>query len=68
MVNVEYILNQQHLESLDEKYSKRQRQEYTKYANPTIAGLIQHLYDDYGTISPMEIEESEQKMKNNGRS
>ena len=26
-------------------------------------GLIQHLYDDYGTISPMDIEESEQKMK-----
>ena len=39
-----------------------QRQAYINYANCTLAGLIQHLYDDHGTISPMDIEESEQKM------
>ena len=32
-------------------------------ATPTLAVFIQHLYDDHGTISPMDIEESEQKMK-----
>ena len=32
-------------------------------ATPTLAVFIQHLYDDHGTISPMNIKESEQKMK-----
>ena len=63
MVTVEDILKQQLLGSLEEKYFKGQRQAYIHYANHTIAVLIQHLYDDHGTISPMEIEESEQKMK-----
>ena len=27
-----------------------------------MAGLIQHLYDDHETISPMDIEESGQKL------
>ena len=26
-------------------------------------GLIHHLYDDHGAVSPMNIEESDQKMK-----
>ena len=42
---------------------KGHRQAYINYANRTPAVLIQHLYDDHGTILPMEIEESEQKMK-----
>ena len=48
---------------MEEKYFKGQLQDYINYANHTLAGLIQHLYDDHGTISPMEIEESGQKMK-----
>ena len=63
MVNVEDILNQQLLGSLEENYFKGQRQSYINYANRTLAVLIQHLYDDHGTISPMDIEESDQKMK-----
>ena len=63
MVNAEDILRQQLLESLGEKYFKSQRQAYKNYANRTLTVLIQHLYDDHGTISPMDIEESEQKMK-----
>ena len=63
MVNAEDILKQKLLGSLEGKYLKVQRQVYINYTNHTIAGLIQHLYDDHGTISPMDIEESEQKMK-----
>ena len=63
MVNAEDILKQQLLGSLEEKYFKGQRQAYINYANRTLVVLIQHLYDDHGTISPMDIEESEQKMK-----
>ena len=63
MVNAEDILNQQLIESLDKKYFKGKRQTYINYTNRTLAGLIQHLYDDHGTISPMYIEESGQKMK-----
>ena len=63
MVNAEDILKQQLLGSLEEKYFKGQHQDYIHYANPTLVGLIQHLYDDNGTISPMDTEESEQKIK-----
>ena len=51
------------LELLHEKYFKWQQQSYINYFNRTLLGLIQYLYDDHGTISPMYIEESEQKMK-----
>ena len=63
MVNSEDILKQQLLDSLDEKYFKGNIKAYIKYSNRTLAVLIHHLYDDHGTISPMKIEESEQKMK-----
>ena len=63
MVNAEDILKQQLLGSLEEKYFKGHHQAYINYANRTLGVLIQNLYDDHGTISPMDIEESEQKMK-----
>ena len=63
MVNTEDTLKQKLLGSLEEKYFKGQRQAYINYANRTLAVLVQHIYDDHGTISPMDIEESEQKMK-----
>ena len=63
MVNAEDILKQQLLGSLEEKYFKGQRQDWINYANLTLTVFKHHLYDDHGTISPMEIEESEQKMK-----
>ena len=62
MVNVEYILKQKLLGSLEEKHLKGQHQAYINYANRTLAGLIHHLYDDNGTISPIYIKESDQKM------
>ena len=55
MVNAEDIPKQQLLESLDDNYFKRQLQTYINYAKGTSEGLIQHLYDDYGTILPMDI-------------
>ena len=63
MGNAEDILKWKLSESLNKKYFKGKRQAYINYANRTLAGLIQHLYDDNGTISPMDIEESEKKMK-----
>ena len=59
MVNAENILKKKLINSLDNKYFKRQNQEYINYTNRTLAGLIQHLYDDHGTISPMKINESD---------
>ena len=50
MVNTEDILKQQLLGSLGEKYFKGKLQAYINYANRTLAVLIQHLYDDHGTI------------------
>ena len=63
MVKLEDILNQQLLESLNKKYSKGQCQAYINYANRTMTGLIKHMYDDHGKISLVDIEETEQKMK-----
>ena len=63
MVNSEDILKQQLLGSLEENYFKVKRQDYINYSNRTLAGLIHYLYDDRGIISPMYIEESEHKMK-----
>ena len=62
MVNAEDILNQKLLGLLEEKYFKEKSQAYINYANRTLAVLIQHLYDDHGTISPIDMEESEQKI------
>ena len=62
IVNAEDILKQQHLGSLEKKYFNGQRQSYINYTNRTLAGLIQHLYGDHWTISPMDIEESEHKI------
>ena len=63
MENAEDILKQQLLGSLEEKYFKGKRQSYINYANRTLVVLIQHLYDEHGTILPMDIEDSEHKTK-----
>ena len=63
MVNAEDILKQQLLGSLEENYFKGESNACTNYAKHTLTGLIQHLYDEHVTISPMDIEESEQKLK-----
>ena len=63
MINAKDILKQKILGSLEEKYFKGQSQANINYTNRTLSVLIQHLYDDHGTISPMNIEESEKKMK-----
>ena len=62
MLNSEDILNHKLLDSLDEKYFKGQSQAYINYSNLTLIGLIQHMYDNHGKISPMDIEESGQKL------
>ena len=63
MVNVEDILNQKLLESLDKNCFKGQRQAYIKYTKHTLTVIIQHLYNNHGTISSMDIYKSEHKMK-----
>ena len=50
MVNVEDIPKQKLLESLDKNYFKRQRQAYINYDDHKLAGIIQNLYNDHGTI------------------
>ena len=63
MLHAEDIQKQQLLGSMEENYFRGHSQAYINYANRTLAVLIQRLYDDNGTISPMYKEESEQKMK-----
>ena len=63
MVKNEDIIKQKLLKFLEKNHFKSQRQAYINYSNRTLVSLIQHLHDDHGKISPMEIEESEHKMK-----
>ena len=63
MVKSEDILKQQLFDLLDENYFKHQYQVCINYSNHTLSVLIQHLHDDHEAISPMDIEESCQKMK-----
>ena len=63
MVNTEDILKQHLIESLYVNYFKGQCQSYINYSNQTLVGLIHHLYDDHSTITPMDKEKSEKKMK-----
>ena len=63
MVNAEDIPKQKILGSLEEKYFKGQQQAYINYSNLTLVGLTQYLYNAHGTISTMDIEESENKLK-----
>ena len=63
MVNEEYILKQKILGSQEKKYFEGQHQAYITYSKIRLTGLIQYLYDYRGTISPMDTEENEQKIK-----
>ena len=63
MVNTEDIPKHKILDSLENNYFKCKLQAYINCANSTLVGLFQHLYNDHGTISPVDIEESEHKMK-----
>ena len=58
MINMEDTLKKQLQESLDKKYFKVQCKAYMKYAKLKLSVLVQNLYDYYGTISLMDIEES----------
>ena len=50
MVNAKDIFKQQLLDFLKEKYFKCQQKSYINLSNYTLSNLIQHLYDDHGTI------------------
>ena len=63
MINSKDTLKQKLLDSLGKKYLKGQRQAYIHYSKWILAGIIYYLYDDHGTISSMDIEDSEQNMK-----
>ena len=41
---------------MDEKYFKGKCQSYINCANRTLAGLIQNLFGNHGTVSPVNIE------------
>ena len=65
MISTEDILKQKFPHSLSDKYFNNQLQAYIHYTNRTLSDLIQQLYDEYGKISPMEIEEREQVQNKN---
>ena len=57
-------LKQQLLASFDNMYLKALKQPYVGYSNRTCIQILQHLYDNYGQISQMDLDDNATRMKN----
>ena len=51
-------LKQQILNAFDEMYTRGLRNAHTGYSNVSAFGLIEHLYNTYGNITSMDLEEN----------
>ena len=52
------------IDSLDEAYIKTLRNNMFGYANVSVFDMIQHLFLTYGNITPMELENNNQRIRN----
>ena len=56
-------LKQQLLNAVDEMYTRGLRNPHTGYSNVTTMGLLTHLYNTYGSITSMDLEQNDIRMK-----
>ena len=56
-------LKQQLLSAFDDMYLKAQKQIHVGYSNRSTLQLLQHLYDSYGLISQMDLDDNKTRMK-----
>ena len=56
-------LKQQFLNAFDTMYLKALKQPHIGFSNRTVMELIQHLYDNYGQISQMDLDNNATRMK-----
>ena len=56
-------LKQQLLNAIDEMYTRGLRNAHTGYSNVTTFGLLTHLYNTYGSVTSMDLEQNDICMK-----
>ena len=59
---VNIALKNQLLSALDDIYIRALKDRHVGYMNQTIRAILQHLFDNYGNITPLELEHNDTKM------
>ena len=60
--NVNTALKNQLLSALDDIYIRALKDRHVGYMNQSIRAILQHLFDNYGNITPLELEDNDTKM------
>ena len=61
--NVNTALKKQLLSTLDNIYFRALKDHHVGYMNQSIRSMLQHLFDNYGNITPLELEDNDTKMR-----
>ena len=61
--NVNTTLKNQLLSALDDIYVRALKDRHVGYTNQSICTILQHLFDNYGNITPLELEDKDTKMR-----
>ena len=61
--NVNTALKNQLLSALDDIYIRALKDRHVGYMNQSIRSILQHLFDNYGNITPLELEDNDMKMR-----
>ena len=61
--NVSTALKNQLLSAVDDIYVRALRDRHVGYMNQTIRNLLTHLFDNYGNITQLELEDNDTKMR-----
>ena len=61
--NVNTALKNQLLSALDDIYICALKDCHVGYMNQSIRAILQHLFDNYGNITPLELEDNDTKMR-----
>ena len=60
--NVNTALKNQLLSTLDDIYVRALKDHHVGYMNQSICTIVQHLFNNYGNITPLELEDNDTKM------
>ena len=61
--NVNTALKNQLLSALDDIYVCALKNRHVRYMNQSIRTILQHLFDNYGNITPLKLEDNDTKMR-----
>ena len=61
--NVSTALKNQLLGAVDDIYARAMRDRHVGYMNQTIRNLLNHLFNNYGNITQLELEDNDTKMR-----